>query len=191
MSADLEFNDWRAEWHAQGEVAAHSPADVRRVALRQQRRLRTAHILELLAGVVFLAIGAAVAWRVHSIETFLWAATVWLTTLIASAFSVWNWYTLWKHDLKSVAEFSHVYEERCLAKIRAARFGKAFVVVQALISGPWLTWDYHRGQLSAGRFGGSILLLILLSVGFWFLFSRFRRSTLRELHGLRVTRNAS
>jgi hypothetical protein len=190
MSTDLEFNDWRAEWQAQVEVATHSPCDVRRDALKQQRRLRAAHVLELLTGALFLAISAAVAWRVRSVESLLWAAAVWLTTLIVSAFSVWNWYILWKHDLKSVAEFSQVYEERCLAKIRAARFGKGFVVVQALISGPWLTWDYHRGHLSTARFGGSMLLLILLSMGFWVLFSRYRRSTLRELHGLRATRNA-
>lgn len=190
MSADFEFSDWRAEWQAQVEIAAHNPGDVRREALKQQRRLRAAHVLELLTGVLLLAISAAVAWRVHSVESLLWAAVVWLTTLLVSAFSVWNWDTLWQHDVKSVAEFSEVYEKRCLAKLRAARFGKAFVVVQALISGPWLTLDYHRGQFSTARFGVSMLLVILLSVGFWVMFSRSRRSTLRELHRLRATRNA-
>jgi hypothetical protein len=53
---------------------------------------------------------------------------------------LWNWSTLWHEDLKSVAEFSHLYEKRCLAKIRVARFGKGFVIVQALIAAPWLTW---------------------------------------------------
>ena len=190
MSADLEFSNWRAEWQAQTEVAACSSAEVRGAALKQQRRLRASHVLELLSGTLFLGASAVFAWRVRGVESFLWAAVVWLTTLIVSAFSVWNWSTLWQHDLKSVAEFSQIYEKRCLAKIRAARFGKWFVVVQAMISGPWVTWDYERGDFSTARFGVALLLMIFLSIGFWVLFSRSRRSALRELDGLRTIRNA-
>jgi hypothetical protein len=52
---------------------------------------------------------------------------------------LWNRSTLWHQDLKSVAEFLHLYEKRCLAKIRVARFGKGFVMVQALIAAlDWL-----------------------------------------------------
>jgi hypothetical protein len=189
MSADLEFNNWRAEWQAQTEIAAFSSAEIRRAALKQQRRLRAFLALELLSGTLFLVGSAVLAWRVRGAESFLWAAVIWLTTLAASAFSVWNWSTLWQHDVKSVAEFSQVYEKRCLAKIRAARFGKWFLVVQTMISGPWLTWDYHRGDFSTARFGGTMLLMILLSIGFWVLFSRSRRSALRELHGLQTIRN--
>lgn len=190
MSADLEFSNWRAEWQAQTEVATCSSDEVRRAALKQQRRLRVSHVLELLSGILFLAGSAFFAWRVRGVESLLWAAVVWLTTLIVSAFSVWNWSTLWQHDLKSIAEFSQVYEKRCLAKIGAARFGKWFVVVQVMITGPWLTWDYYRGDFSTARFGGAMLLLILLSIGFWVLFSRSHRSALRELDGLRTFRTA-
>lgn len=185
MSADLEFSNWRAEWQAQTEVAAHSSAEVRRDALKQQRRLRTSHVLELLSGVLFLVASALFAWRVRGLEAFLWAAVVWLTTVAVSAFSVWNWSPLWQHDLKSTAEFSQVYEKRCLAKIRAARFGKWFVIMQVTISLPWLTWDYGRGDFSTARFGGAMVLLILLSIGFWVLFSRSRCSALHQLDKLR------
>jgi hypothetical protein len=189
MSADLEFSNWRAEWQSHTEVAAYRSADVRRDALKQQRRLRASHVLELLSGMLFLGASAVFAWRVRGVESLLWAAVVWLTTLIVSAFSVWNWSTLWQHDVKSVAEFSEVYEKRCLAKLRAARFGKWFVVVQVFITGPWLTWDYYRAQFSTTRFVGAMLLTILLSVGFWIFFSQDSRSTLRELHRLWATRN--
>jgi len=100
-----------------------------------------------------------------------------------------NWSTRWHQDLKSVAEFSHLYEKRCLAKIQAARFGKGLVSVQALIAAPWLTWDYHRGDISDARFGGGMLFLILLIIGYWVWFSRSRRSALREFHGLQTIRN--
>ena len=190
MSVDLELINWRAQWQAHTAGVAYSSAEVRRDALKQQRRLRIYHVLELLSGLVFLGVSAFFAWRVHSLESFLWAAVVWVTTLAVSAFSVWNWSTLWQLDLKSVAEFSQIYEKGCLAKIRAARFAKWFIVVQAMISVPWLGWDYHRGYLSTARFEGSIFLLILLSIAFWVLFSRSRRSALRKLDGLRMIRSA-
>lgn len=190
MSADLELSNWRAQWQAHTEGVADSSAEVRRDALKQQRQLRIYHILELLAGLLFLGVSAFFACRVHSLESFLWGAVVWVTTLAVSAFSVWNWSTLWQHDLKSVAEFSQIYEKRCLAKIRTARFGKWFVVVQATISGPWQGWDYHRGAFSAARFEGAMLLLILLCIAFWVLFSQSRRSAMRRLDGLRMMRSA-
>ena len=66
------------------------------------------------------------------------------------------------------------------------QYGKWFVVVQAVIAVPWLTGDYHRGDFAATRFGGAMLLLILLSVGFCVSFSR----TPRELDSLQTIRNA-
>jgi hypothetical protein len=188
MSIDHELNDWRAAWQAQEEVAPSGSAEVRRAALKQQLRLRTAHILELLTGVILLVSSAAVAWRVRSVEMFLWAAVIWLATLVASAFSIWNWDILWKHDLKSVAEFSLVYEKRCLAKVNAARFGKGLVVVQTLIPGLWLSWDYSRSEFSTVRFEVSMLFLIVFSAGFWIFFSRYRRSALQELRELEAAR---
>lgn len=190
MSTDLELTEWRAEWQSQTEVATYSAADARRDALKQQFRLRAAHVLELLSGALFLAFSALFAWKVRGVEIFLWAAVVWMTTLIASAFSLWNWSSLWVHDLRSVAEFAQIYEKRCLAKLRAARFGRGFVVVQVLITGPWLSWDYHRGDFGVARFGAAMLLVFLASIGFWIFFSRSRRSALRELHGLQTIRNA-
>lgn len=189
MSADLELTSWRAEWQAQTEVDTSTSGQVRRTALKQQQRLRISHAFELLSGVFFLCASAAFAWRVRTTEFFLWAAVVWMTTLIVSAFSLWNWSALWRHDLKSVAEFSQVYEKRCLARIRAARFGKWFVVVQIVIAGPWLTWDYHHGEFSTTRFAGAMLLMTLLSIVFWLLFLRTRRSALRELHELQTIRD--
>ena len=189
MNTEHELNDWRTAWQAQVEIATSGSGEVRRAALKQQLRLRAAHILELLTGVILLVLSAAVAWRVRSAEMFLWAALIWLTTLVASAFSIWNWDILWKHDLKSVAEFSHVYETRCMAKINAARFGKGFVLVQTVVSGLWLSWDHYRSALSTVRFGGSMLFLIVFSAGFWVFFSRYRQSALEELRRLKDSRD--
>ena len=189
MNTDHEFNDWRTAWQAQVQTATPSSGEVRRAALKQQLRLRAAHVFELLTGVLLLVLSAVVAWRVRSVEMFLWASIIWLTTVVASAFSIWNWDILWKHDLKSVAEFSVVYEKRCLAKVNAARFGKGFVVVQTLISGLWLSWDYYRSEISTARFGGAMIFLMVLSAGFWVFFSRYRRSALQELRRLEAAQD--
>src|SRR5947209_5750824 len=140
MNNDLEFNQWRTEWHAQVETEAMTSAEIRRNAVRQQRRLRAGHILEMAAAIVFLAFSSLVAWRTPGVESFLWTAVVWLTTLVVSAFSLWNWRILWKADIKSVSRFTAEYEKRCSAGARAASFGRWFLIAQVTISAPWLTW---------------------------------------------------
>ncbi len=189
MSIDFELKDWRAEWQAQSEPSVANSVEIRRRAVKQQRRLRALHIAELLAALIFLAFSSAVAWKIPRVESFLWALAVWITTLAVTAFSLWNWHILWKADLKSVSEFAQEYEKRCLASLRAARFGKGFVVVQVAISVPWLTWDYLRHHLSNAAFGGSMALLIVLTVGFWVKFSRFRQVARRELHEVQEAGN--
>jgi hypothetical protein len=189
MRNDLEFNDWRAEWKAQVGSDAKSSAEVRRNAIRQQRRLRAGHIFEIAVGIVFLAFSAVVAWRAPGVESFLWAAAVWLTTLVVSAFSLWNWRILWIADIKSVSKFMDEYEKRCRAGARAASFGKWFLIVQLTISAPWLTWDYFRHRLSNTTYGGSIVLLLGLTVGFWVFFARNRRTAMEELQKVREGRD--
>jgi hypothetical protein len=189
MSNDLEFNAWQAEWKAQLGPDAMSSAEVRRSAIRQQRRLRAGHISEIAAGIGFLAFSAVVAWRAPGVESFLWAAAVWLTTLVVSAFSLWNWRILWAADIKSVSKFMDEYEKRCWAGARAAWFGKWFLIVQLMISVPWLTWDYFRHRLSNTTYGGSIVLLLGLTVGFWVFFARSRRAATEELQKVREGRD--
>jgi hypothetical protein len=187
MKSDTELNDWRAEWLAQTAASEKSPADLRVGAVKQQRRLRIGHVGELLTALVFLLFSAAVAWRTSALETWLWAATVWATTLAATAFSVWNWNILWKANVKSVTEFALDYQQRCVASLRAARFGMRFLAVQNAIAVPWLTRDYLRHRLTGVRFAELIALLACLALGFWLIFTRYRRTALRELEQLRAS----
>jgi hypothetical protein len=188
MNNDLEFNQWRAEWHAQVETETMTSAEVRGNAVRQQQRLRAWHVLELASAVVFLVFSSLVVWRAPGVESFLWAAVVWLTTLVVSAFSLWNWRILWKANIKSVSRFTEEYEKRCWAGARAAWFGRWFLIVQVTISASWLTWDYFRHHLSNAAYGGSIVLLLGLTFGFWVFFARYRRAAMEELQKIREAR---
>ena len=73
MTGDPEIHDWRTEWLAQPTTGNTNAADIRHLAVKQQRRLRAWHVAVLLAlggglltVVVAAAAGAALvlfAWR--------------------------------------------------------------------------------------------------------------------------------
>ena len=187
MNNDSELNDWRTEWRAQPRLPEMSWADLRAKAVKQRRRLRISHIVELLVALGFLVFSAAVARRNSGLETKLWAVAVWVTTAAVTAFSLWNWNILWKANAKSVTEFAVDYEKRCLASLRAARFGLGFLVVQLAIAVPWLTWDLVHKRLAVVRFAELIAIVVCLALGFWYLFTRYRRISLQELEALRAS----
>jgi len=188
---DLEMNQWREQWLAQPSAPAKSLSEIRNAAVRQQRRLRASQIGELLTAAALLVFGGVMASKNPSLESWLWAAAVWITTVIATAFSLWNWQGLWKANVQSVADFERDYETRCLASLRAARFGMAFLVMQSAIAFPWLAWDYTTSQLTGSQFAIASAQLACLITLFAVYFRRYRRRTQRELEQLRVTRNSN
>jgi hypothetical protein len=185
MTGDPEIHDWRTEWLAQPTTGNTNAADIRHLAVKQQRRLRAWHVAELLAAVVLLMFSAKVAWQDSTLEARLWAAAVWATTLVVTAFSLWNWHILWKANLQSVSEYAANYQMRCIASLRAARFGMGFLAVQTAIAVPWLTWDYLRQELTGMRYAASLAILSILVLGFWLWFTHRRRTALRELDEVR------
>jgi cation transport ATPase len=185
---DLEMNQWREQWLAQPSAPTKPLSEIRNAAIRQQRRLRASHIGALLTAAALLVFGGVMASKNPSLESWLWAAAVWSTTLAATAFSIWNWQGLWKANVQSVADFERDYETRCLASLRAVRVGMAFLVVQTAIAFPWLAWDYLTGQLAGSRFAGASALLACLVAVFTLHFRRYRRRAQRELEQLRATR---
>jgi cation transport ATPase len=186
--SDLEMNQWREQWLAQPSASAKSPSEIRNAAVRQQRHLRASQIGELLTAAALLGFSGVIASKNPSLEWWLWAAAVWITTLAATAFSLWNWQGLWKANVQSVADFERDYETRCLGSLRAVRFGMAFLVVQTAIAFPWLAWDYATKQVAGSRFAGASALLVCLVTAFALHFRRYRRRADRELEQLRATR---
>ena len=181
---DGEIESWRVAWTASAEVASSAPAEFRRKAVQRQRSLRMQHIAELTMAIVFLVFSAIVVSRSPGVEAYVWAAVVWAGTIVATAFSLWNWRSLWTADLKSVAEFTEHYRKRCLAGLRAVRFGRAFLVVQIAITVPWLTADYLRRQMSGTSFALAMLFLSLFTAGFVLFFAHVQRRNSRELKEL-------
>jgi len=181
---DAEIESWRATWTAGPELTRSTPAELRGKAVQQQRSLRMRHVAELAMAIVLLVFSAVVAWKNPVVEAYVWAAIVWAGTIVATLFSLWNWQVLWAADSKSVLEFTELYRKRCLAGIRAARFGQGFLVVQVAISAPWLTLDYLRHRITGTAFGLSMLVLAALTAAFVILFGRFRNRAFQQLEEL-------
>jgi len=183
MNADPEMSSWRAEWR----VIAPEPqtADqLRRLATKQQNRLRTWQVGELAAALIFLVFSGGLLWRNPVPEVWLWAAIVWASTFAAIAFSIWNWRNLWSSDVKSVTEFIATYKKRCLATLRALRFGLRFLAVQLAISVPWLAMSFTTKRISSVRFFTAAGILTAFTACLLLFGRHYRRAAQYELDEL-------
>jgi hypothetical protein len=187
MNPESEFDQWRRAW-TERQVDSPAASGLAATHRRQERRLRIRYVLNLLAAAILILFAALVLRGNFRAETIAWASVVWLTTLGSTAFYVWNWRSLWRTAGKSVRDHADVCEARCLDTLRAVRFGYGFLAVQFAIAAPWLTWDFWRGEITAGRYGLRIGLLVALSAVFILWFRASRRDTVEELTRIREFR---
>ena len=188
MSTDAEFNQWRSAWNAAAEANQPAAVNIGAIYRRQERRLRIEYALNLVAAIVLVSFAA---WFLHAnyrAEVLAWAVAVWLTTLAATAFHVWNWRALWKRETRSVVEYAQSFERRSVAILRAVRFGYILLMFQLAIAVPWLTWDLVRGRFPFWRYALGIGLLGFFSAGFIAWFRRVQRRTALELTDAREFR---
>lgn len=191
INPDIELSLWRDEWKTHAAPVVTASPELRVAAIRQQRHLRIRYILDFVAAAVFVVFAG---WRVHTapaLETWLWAITVFLATGLALAFSIWNWHLVWVADVKSVADFTRDYRSRCLATVRASRFGQLLLVALTCISGPWLIIDYVRHRLTGIALVESLTLLSVLVCGVALWFARDRRIASQALRNLDAPVNTS
>jgi hypothetical protein len=182
MNPEPELDAWRKAWRTPAQIGCPTAGfDVRRAHSRQERRLRRDYLLSLTTAIGLVALVVWVLRTSFSAEAVVWAAVVVLTTAGATAFQVWNWRTLWKTAARSVSDYANLYEHRCLAELRAVRFGYGLLALQTSITAPWLTWDFARGEIPAVRFAIGMGLLALLIAGFIIYFRMSRRRAVREL----------
>jgi hypothetical protein len=186
MSQEPELDAMRAAWAAPARQT--ESAGDRSTSPARLRGFRIRSVCELAFGVVVIAFALAFAGAHRDFETILWAAVVCVTTVAAGAYQIWNWRGSWKSAGKSVADYSDLYERRCRAMMRAARFGLRFLALQLAIAVPWLTLDVVRGQMSVRRYALAMGILTLLVAVFVFSFRRMRRRAGYELEGVEAFR---
>jgi hypothetical protein len=193
MTSDLEMETWCEAWKFP-EMPADKPSflDMGRMVKRRKFKLRMLHVLEL-AWALFLLVFSYLLARHHpSTKSFLWALVVWILTVFASGYSLWNWRVLWNAETKPVCDYMRIYEKYCVAWLRYIRFGYWFLALNLAISVPWITWIFLRSA-HTGHFGliGYLIrigLIAGLTTGYLLWFSRSQRNRLRELEELRQYR---
>ncbi len=170
MSNEPELEQWRTVWTsaAPGEMS-------------QVRRYRRGYIANLLFAALLIVFAALVLLANSRPEVFAWAVVVWLTTIGATAFYIWNWRELWRSAGQSVQDYASACEHRCRAALRAVRFGYLFLALQVTIAVPWLTYDFVQGEISPARYAIKIVCVAVLIAAFIAWFGRSRRRALDEL----------
>ena len=181
MNSDQEMKQWREAWQVESAASTLASAEIRNKAIRQEKSLRFKFILEMALAVTLLVGSAIYASVRHDAEMFLWMVIVWLLTISASAFSIWNWQALWRASAQSVAGYMALYRTRAQATLRAVNFGWAFLIFQLFIVVPWLTFDRLQHRMPPVRYAFAMLLLALLTFVYARMFLRQRRKALQEI----------
>jgi hypothetical protein len=185
MSMDLELDAWRNDWlaHEAPEAEMLRP-DLRRLVQRKGRRLQWSLVGQLLAGASLLAFSAWFTSARPTLEWILWAGVIWGATFIAGGFAIRNSAGQWKALQQSNAAFLDLSRRRCLAELRAVRFGRWFLAVLLAIVAPWLSLDFAMRQMPMAQYFFGIAATVAMAAIYlaWFL-ARERR-TLHELRRL-------
>jgi hypothetical protein len=181
MNLDPEFDQWQAAWTSTAGEERAPAFDARGAHRRQERHLRLQYAANLAVAAALMLFAACFLHANYSAEVLVWTAVVWLTTLVAAGFHVWNWRSLWRGAGQSVLEYAESYEQRCHASLRAVRFGYALLALQVAIALPWLTWDFANAQIPAGRYAAGVGVLAALSAAFVAWFRAVRRRANRGL----------
>ena len=180
MNTPSELEVWRAAWKTPPAEKSAKPFDLRSEYKRRERRLRIRYVFNSIFAVMLICLAAVVLHGNPRLEVLIWALVVWITTLGATAFHLWNWRMLWNAAGHSVLDYANVFENQCRASLRAVRFGYFFLVVQLAITVPWLTLDLRHG-LPIGRYAFSIGFLVVFSGAFVLSFRKTRSRALLDL----------
>jgi hypothetical protein len=194
MIGDSEMETWREAWKCPEETPGQPGIlDIRREVRRKEFRLRALHLLEFAWALFLLAFSYVVAQRYPSRGTLLWALVIWVLTVLAAGYSLWNWRLLWTAETRSAREYAQIYEKYCVAGLRHIRFGCYLLAANLAIAIPWISWKFFRsgpGQFGIGTYAISLGLIAGITAGYLFWFSRSRRNRLRELEQLRQYRRS-
>lgn len=180
MNTPSELEVWRAVWKTPSAEKSVKPFDLHSSYRRQERRLRIRYVSNAIFAVVLICLAALVLRSNPRLEVLIWALVVWITTLGATAFNVWNWRILWRAADQSVLDYAGAFRKQCLASLRTVRFGYSFLALQLAITVPWLTLDLRHG-LPLGRYAFSMGFLALFSVAFVLSFRKTRSRALLDL----------
>jgi len=176
MSLDPEMELWQKEWSGTDDSAvAPMPHEIIAAAARHQRRSHLILAANIVFAVVLLVGSLMMAKRTHGCEIVLWAVCVWMTTLMATYFSLEGWRKSRITTMESVADYARFHRRRAIANQWWVHTGVVLLCVQATIASVWLTIDLFLKRIPLWRFGMAMTLLLVVSLLWVYVFRRVWR----------------
>jgi hypothetical protein len=178
MTLDSEMELWRKEWSGAYDAdVMPKPSEILASVTRYRRRAHLALAANTIFAILLLAASLVTAKRMHSREMVLWAVCVWMSTLIATFIALEGWQRSRVPNTASVADYVVFHRKRALADRWKVRTGVAFLAVQVMIAGVWLTTDLLRGHIPLVRFEQAMIVLFLISAAWVYVFVRIWRKS--------------
>lgn len=142
MNEANELNALQAAWQQESPAV---PPDLRKLVDRQTWLIRLHTAVELLISAVFLGGSLWLAIVMQGPEFVVLAIAVWIVTLTAMIYSLWNRAGTWQPAAHDTHEFLQLSLRRCRAGLRAVAFGLYLLLAQVLLLALWHTW-YWSGH---------------------------------------------
>jgi hypothetical protein len=179
-------------WRSRTEAAEPLIEALRKRVRRDTRRWMAAAVAEGAVTLGLLGFSALLAFRTPSTHNLIWAAAIWIFTIIAAGFSLYGYLRVFDPMARSTEAFLDISRRRCLTKIRAARFAYGLLAAELVFIAVWGAWEW---SLDPGHFKGNPAALYLryglvaalaCALGAWahFMHSRAARD-LEELEEIR------
>jgi hypothetical protein len=118
---------------------------LRKLVYRQTWLIRLHAAMELLISAGFLGGSLWLAIATPGPEFVVLAIAVWIVTLTAMIYSLWNRAGTWQPAAHDTHEFLELSLRRCRAGLRAVTFGLYLLLAQVLLLALWHTW-YWSGH---------------------------------------------
>ncbi len=143
MSADIELELWRQQWHEEDSI----PADLRRTVERQSRRMKIGLAGDTVVTVVMG--GGTTTWALLSRDSgiALVALATWLFLAIAWACALTVNWGLWRPVTVDAASFVDLSIGRCRAALKAVWLAGILFVAEIAFG---LSWAYLHSAIQTG-----------------------------------------
>jgi hypothetical protein len=141
MNDANELDVLQAAWQ---QPTGAVPPDLRKLVDRRTWLIRLHTAIELLISVIFMGGSLWLAIAMPGPEFVVLAIAVWIVTLTAMIYSLWNRAGTWQPAAHDTREFLQLSLRRCRAGLRAVRFGLWLLLAQVLLLGSWHAWYWSR-----------------------------------------------
>lgn len=172
MAFDPEMEEWRSHWSTLTGIADRpKTSNVIIAARRHQLRSNIGLAANVAFGILLILGSLLISRRMNDPELVLWAATVWITTLVAMLLAFNSWRESRIRNFENVASFAALQRHKARAEQRNVRAGSVFLAIVVSIGLGWLTADLIAGRIRFARYAAALGIQLALAAGWGCIFA--------------------